>query len=652
MEAVDFALSYLDAGLSVVPIRGDGSKAPTLAWKKYQSQRLGAGEAEGLFKEVAGVAIICGTVSGGLEVMDFDEPSFFPRWCDAVAEAWDDAGDLLSSLPQVATPSGGVHVYFRSESFEGNLKLAWVKSDEGQHRVAIETRGEGGYVLAPGCGSECHEDGGEYEQTSGPPITTCPMLTDEERSVLISAANSLNEKEIQTFESVGGSSLAPSTGDRPGDQFNKQTNWLEILRPAGWKIIRKNEDGSVFWQRPDKGGVGASATTGYCSNELSGDLLYVFSSNAEPFESNRAYSKFAAHALLNHEGDFQSATTSLLDLGYGVDPETLSAVNEAVSALTTLVESGVDLAIPEDTISQLKQIDGKFKRTWEMKRSDFSRDVSRYDTSLIWYCCEVGLDIKQIVSVLYKFRLDRGIVDKHPLKPGSIAAKVARIAKDPDTQDGTLMKEEVTKVTEEEDTEALTKDIRARLSLPEFAYLEQHGRDENAIFYMVSTDGQRIKIGGGDKLMVLKGFSAPVLRWFHKVLPTMKSWQWDACLRLMLQTCRVEEMPDSWEANRMAQWIEQYLQDRPLCDDDSWKEAALHGLPFEVEGKLHLHIEGLMKWIALTKWGGDGKIASHIIRSLLRNLGFEHEKRSIWVDGKNHCRSFWVSNSWEGIANE
>lgn len=645
MEAVEYALSYLDAGLSVVPIRGDGSKAPTLAWKKYQSQRLEIPEAEGLFREVAGVAIICGSVSGGLEVMDFDDPSFFPRWCSVIADS-----GILSTLPQISTPSGGTHVYFRSQTYEGNLKLAWGKADDGQFRVAIETRGEGGYVLAPGCEPKCHEDGGEYEQIAGPPITDCPVLTDEERSILISAANSLNEREITVLESTGPASSTPSTGDRPGDQFNKQSNWLEILRPAGWKIIRKNEDGSVFWQRPEKGGAGASATTGYCANEASGDLLYVFSSNAEPFESNRAYSKFAANTLLNHEGDFHSATLALLDLGYGIDPEILTEVNEAVKALTTLVESGVELAVPEDTINQLKQIDGKFKRTWEMKRSDFARDVSRYDTSLIWYCCEVGLDIKQVVSVLYKFRLDRGIVEKHPLMAGSIAAKVVRISDHPDTQDGTLMTEEVTKVTEKDDTNAITKDIRSRLSLPEFSHLEQHGRDENAIFYMVSAEDQRIKIGGGEKLMTLKGFAAPVLRWFHKVLPTMKAWQWDACLRLMLQTCRVEEMPDSWESNRMAQWIEQYLQERPICDDEGWKDAALHGLPFEIEGKLHLHIEGLMKWIALTKWGSDGKIPSHTIRSLLRNLNFKHEKRSIWVDGKNHCRSFWVSEKWENLS--
>ena len=115
--------------------------------------------------------------------------------------------------------------------------------------------------------------------------------------------------------------------------------------------MRKNDDGSCFWQRSGKDGIGGSATTGHCSNDESGDLLYVFSSNADPFESQRAYSKFSAFGLINHEGDFSAASRALLDMGYGCDPEILADVKEAIAALNTLIDSGVDLAIPEDTIS-------------------------------------------------------------------------------------------------------------------------------------------------------------------------------------------------------------------------------------------------------------------------------------------------------------
>jgi hypothetical protein len=46
-------------------------------------------------------------------------------------------------------------------------------------------------------------------------------------------------------------------------------------------------------------------------------LLYVFSSNAHPFEDGRGYSKFAAYAVLNHRGDYVRAAKTLQAEGYG-----------------------------------------------------------------------------------------------------------------------------------------------------------------------------------------------------------------------------------------------------------------------------------------------------------------------------------------------
>ena len=70
-------------------------------------------------------------------------------------------------------------------------------------------------------------------------------------------------------------------------------------------------------KRPGKDGPGWSATTGRCRNEQSGELLYVFSGNASPFEPERAYSKFATYTLLDHNGDFKAAAKDLAEQGYG-----------------------------------------------------------------------------------------------------------------------------------------------------------------------------------------------------------------------------------------------------------------------------------------------------------------------------------------------
>jgi hypothetical protein len=69
----------------------------------------------------------------------------------------------------------------------------------------------------------------------------------------------------------------------------------------------------MYWRRPGKIGPGISATTNYGGSHL----LYVFSTNAAPFEPDTAYTPFAAYALLEHRGDFTAAARALALCGNG-----------------------------------------------------------------------------------------------------------------------------------------------------------------------------------------------------------------------------------------------------------------------------------------------------------------------------------------------
>jgi hypothetical protein len=108
-------------------------------------------------------------------------------------------------------------------------------------------------------------------------------------------------------------------GDRPGDAFNQRASWDDILRQFGWQA-RRGAGERTYWRRPGKDDHGWSATTGHCKSETGGDLLYVFSSNAHPFEMNRAYSKFSAYAILAHQGNWQAASRDLQEKGFGPPP--------------------------------------------------------------------------------------------------------------------------------------------------------------------------------------------------------------------------------------------------------------------------------------------------------------------------------------------
>jgi putative DNA primase/helicase len=67
-----------DAGLSIIPVRTDGSKAPALPWKAYQSRLPTEAELREWFGHPGyGLAIVCGAISDNLEIIDFDASDLF-----------------------------------------------------------------------------------------------------------------------------------------------------------------------------------------------------------------------------------------------------------------------------------------------------------------------------------------------------------------------------------------------------------------------------------------------------------------------------------------------------------------------------------------------------------------------------------------------
>jgi hypothetical protein len=100
-----------------------------------------------------------------------------------------------------------------------------------------------------------------------------------------------------------------NAGEQPGDVFEREASWADVLGGAGWKLSHKA--GTVeHWTRPQKDG-GTSATLGFCQSKAGGQKLYIFTSNGGPLEQGQTYSKFAAYAALHHEGDFKAAARAI-----------------------------------------------------------------------------------------------------------------------------------------------------------------------------------------------------------------------------------------------------------------------------------------------------------------------------------------------------
>lgn len=312
---LDVALEYLRSGLCVLPAILDEKRPALTGWKQYQHRLPTEVQVRAWFVEAQALCVLAGEVSDHLEMIDFDyEGELYDRWRELVNG---EAPGLLDRLTIERSQSGGRHVVYRcSQAVPGNRKLSQrtvvVPSAEpvviaGKCHVPrlvgdryevtctlIETRGEGGLFLCAPTPRYCVEQG-SFEDVA--------VLDEGERAILIEAACALNE----TMPPVECCHSRHTGSGRPGDDFNERGDVRDVLHRQGWQLVRGGDN--EYWRRPGKE-QGWSAT-------LRDGVFYVFSSNAAPFEQERAYAPFTVYALLEHSGDFAAAATALRAEGYG-----------------------------------------------------------------------------------------------------------------------------------------------------------------------------------------------------------------------------------------------------------------------------------------------------------------------------------------------
>lgn len=293
-EIEDFILDCGKEGILTVATKEN--KAPNgYPWKEG-----------GAFNHLCyGIGIATGEASGGVEILDFDNN------CDDLEEIFGDffnhdrVSKLYAENKIVAqeTPSGGYHIVFRSDYFTGNKKLAnvWAENSAGKQskKVIIETRGDNGYFVC-------------YPTPNYVPIGVfmphlLSKISEEERTFLIELAMSYDRAPDLPKKDYKKDEYKPKVlgaDAKPWDVFNEEgiEEAKQILRAAGWSQVSDKS-----WERPDKSEGSTSATFGFVGD----NVFYVFSSNAYPFEAEKAYKPFAIKTLLEHGGDFRDAARDL-----------------------------------------------------------------------------------------------------------------------------------------------------------------------------------------------------------------------------------------------------------------------------------------------------------------------------------------------------
>jgi hypothetical protein len=289
-------------------------------WEQYQQAAAAEPTVRAWFAAgvVDGFGLVCGKVSGGLDMFEFEGRAVAEGTLDAFLAELEGRGllplwDRITAGYAEATPSGGVHVLYRLSdgAVPGNTKLARrpetqaetdarepskAEARAGRKRpravVLIETRGEGGFtVVAPSNGTT-HPSGRPWELLSGGPATVA-AVTAAEREALCDAARSLDtwrgRERVQLHQAPGGGQVQASTA------VLAYSPWADILAPHGWVYVSDDDRGNQLWRRPGKDeGVSASASEG--------GGLFVWSTSTG-FETEVPYSKAAAVAVLYDDMD-------------------------------------------------------------------------------------------------------------------------------------------------------------------------------------------------------------------------------------------------------------------------------------------------------------------------------------------------------------
>jgi hypothetical protein len=304
------------AGISVIPIRADGTKRPAIpTWREYQDRCANTAEIERWFLAAGvGIAFVAGVASGNLELLDFDARDIYQAWRDRMKQ--EGLGALVERIARgylEQTPKG-MHLWYRCREIEGNQPLARIPCPSHGFKTLIETRGLGGYGIGAPSGGQVHPSGEPYRVLEGS-ITTILTITVLERQKLFAVARTFNEvREAKARSPISDHPAfhdpGPLDGDLPGHIFNRQASWEEVLVPHGWRLL-KVEDGEGYWTK----NLDPHATTNYRGN----GLFYVFSTTTK-FDPGVGYSKFAAYTLLNYGSTspeaFRAATRDLAKKGY------------------------------------------------------------------------------------------------------------------------------------------------------------------------------------------------------------------------------------------------------------------------------------------------------------------------------------------------
>ena len=320
-DFIKLAKAYSKEGYSVIPV--GTNKVPTIrGWREFQNRVMTDEECELHFKNAYGMALIGGV--NGVVMFDHDLKN------DITGDYYD---RLVSRIPKKLmeqfyiqkTQNNGIHWIVKTDSMEGNLKLAnRMTTPEEKHRIYLEnfenpltrnkalkiasnyntlvlseTRFKGGYCLiAPTKG---------YEAVSG----KIGYISKDEYEEIKDIIRSMDEgikilKRDSRYNTLDKNLWKVS----PYDDANNRMDIIHLLESNGWSRVDTHGRNNIRFKRPGKSSHSSAIL------DTTTKLFSVFTTSTDL--DVKAYNTVMLFTHFECNGDIGVCYNKLIEMGFGI----------------------------------------------------------------------------------------------------------------------------------------------------------------------------------------------------------------------------------------------------------------------------------------------------------------------------------------------
>lgn len=333
------------AGYNVLPCK-DGDKYPYVEWEEYTSKRVTDIEIKQWINlRTKAFWIVCGLISGNLQVPDFDQTSEGKRLYNEFASG---AKHLIAkyNLHFTNSGSGGKHCFLKVDSNEvyGGSQLSFLHDPRVKgYKCVTETRGEEQGIMMPFSiykfkrpkefeDDPTYEDLYGYYWTELTPeafVKSIALVSEDDFGELKNVAKNLGERPPVTPpytkppEDPNGKIIIPGSSEDMIGHFNSTNSIVDILNYYSAKYAEKGitkytfikygrGNKAYYAHTPPPSSANGSITVDIAKNTSwhfsSSDPLYT---DGDDNPGRKPQNPFNIYCELEHDGDVTAAVAAL-----------------------------------------------------------------------------------------------------------------------------------------------------------------------------------------------------------------------------------------------------------------------------------------------------------------------------------------------------